>query len=112
MVVKFVTDEEMDATLLYLNELVEIKLSEIASIQNLIAQISSKRFAYRSVTIEELNVSARTKTALARANLLTLGDIEKCDLERLTRVGGLGKTSFTELMSAAEHYGIVLAEKK
>lgn len=102
----------MDATLLYLNELVEKKLSEIASIQNLIAQISNKRFAYKSITVEELDISARTKTVLTRANLLTLGDIEKCDLERLTRVRGLGKTSFAELVSVVERYGIVLAEKK
>lgn len=112
MVVKFVTNDEIDATLLYLNELVEKKLSEIASIQNLVSRLSSERFAYRSITVEELNISARVKTALMRAKLLTIGDIEECDLERLTRVRGLGKTSFTELAAAVEQYGVVLANKK
>ena len=61
-----------------------------------------------STKIEKLNFGIRTYNCLKRAGINSLGDLADMTEERLRKVRNLGKSSFEEIVTEMQEYGIYL----
>lgn len=88
-----------------LNEKPEEQIAQVES-----SEVDEAKASALNMTIDDLELSARSSNCLKRAGITTVAELIDKDLAELTKIKNFGKKSADEINSKLQQYGLLLKE--